>query len=81
MWACGQAGIRLPHSAALQYQMLPKVSLADIAPGDLVFYHDPIGHVGIYIGGGRIIHAPSTGQVVTIAPLRVDALNGIARLH
>jgi len=79
MWAYAQGGIRMPHAAGYQYRMFPKVPLSKIAPGDLVFYHEPIGHVGIYIGNGQIVHAPYTGTVVKVAPLRVTNLTGIAR--
>jgi cell wall-associated NlpC family hydrolase len=42
------------------------VSAADAQPGDLVFFGSPAYHVGIYIGGGRMIAAPHTGTVVQI---------------
>jgi cell wall-associated NlpC family hydrolase len=64
MYAWGKAGVSLPHSAAAQYDMLPKVSRADLAPGDLVFFGSPIHHVGIYEGGGIMIDAPQTGENV-----------------
>jgi cell wall-associated NlpC family hydrolase len=64
MYAWGKAGVQLPHSAAAQYDMLPKVARADLAPGDLVFFGSPIHHVGIYEGGGIMIDAPQTGENV-----------------
>lgn len=58
-------GILLPHHAASQAKMGTKVSLKDALPGDLVFYakDGAINHVGIYIGGGQVLHAssPKTG--------------------
>ena len=68
MYVYGQLGVSLPHNAAAQYDSLPHVSEGDLQPGDLVFF-DGLGHVGIYIGGGEMIHAPHTGTVVQIAPL------------
>jgi peptidoglycan DL-endopeptidase CwlO len=68
MYVYGQLGVSLPHNAAAQYDSLPHVSESDLQPGDLVFF-DGLGHVGIYIGGGEMIHAPHTGTVVQIAPL------------
>jgi cell wall-associated NlpC family hydrolase len=65
-WAA--AGVSLPHSSSAQYGSGPHVSQADIQPGDLVFFGSPIHHVGIYIGGGNMIHAPHTGTVVSIDP-------------
>jgi cell wall-associated NlpC family hydrolase len=64
MYAWGKAGVQLPHSAAAQYDMLPKVSRGSLAPGDLVFFGSPIHHVGIYEGGGIMIDAPQTGENV-----------------
>ena len=68
MYVYGQLGVSLPHNAAAQYDSLPHVSESDLEPGDLVFF-DGLGHVGIYIGGGYMIHAPHTGTVVQVAPL------------
>jgi peptidoglycan DL-endopeptidase CwlO len=68
MYVYGQLGVSLPHNAAAQYAMLPHVSESDLEPGDLVFF-DGLGHVGIYIGGGEMIHAPHTGTVVQISSL------------
>lgn len=71
MAAWGAAGVRLPHFSGAQYSMLPHVPLSAIQPGDLVFY-GPGGanHVSLYIGGGMVITAPQTGDVVKISPLR-----------
>jgi cell wall-associated NlpC family hydrolase len=57
-------GVSLPHSAEMQYRMLPKVDRADLQAGDLVFFGNPIHHVGIYVGDGKMIDAPHTGTVV-----------------
>lgn len=71
MAAWGAAGVSLPHFSGAQYRMLPHVPLSAIQPGDLVFY-GPNGsnHVSLYIGGGMVITAPQTGDVVKISPLR-----------
>jgi cell wall-associated NlpC family hydrolase len=66
MWVWGKAGVSLPHSSQAQYGSGPHVSRGDLKPGDLVFYGSPIHHVGIYIGGGRMISAPHSGDVVKI---------------
>jgi cell wall-associated NlpC family hydrolase len=63
-----QLGIALPHYAAAQFGFGQPVSRDQLQPGDLVFF-DGLGHVGIYIGGGQMIHAPHTGDVVKISPL------------
>ncbi len=61
-------GVSLPRVAADQYGAGRHVSRSDLRPGDLVFF-DHLGHVGIYMGGGRFIHAPHTGTVVQISSL------------
>ncbi|MFA5785405.1 MAG: NlpC/P60 family protein [Actinomycetota bacterium] len=68
MWVWGKAGVRLPHSASSQYNSAPRVPRDQLAPGDLVFFGSPPHHTGIYVGNGNMIHAPSTGDVVKVAP-------------
>ncbi|MCW2963962.1 MAG: hypothetical protein JWO17_1214 [Actinomycetia bacterium] len=68
MYVFAQLGISLPHYAAAQYGFGTPVPPDQLQPGDLVFF-DGLGHVGIYIGGGQMIHAPHTGDVVKISPL------------
>jgi cell wall-associated NlpC family hydrolase len=81
MWVYGQLGIALPHNAAALYSTGRPVSLAHMKPGDLVFFHG-LGHVGIYIGRGRMIHAPQTGERVEIEALgeRSGAVEGARRV-
>jgi cell wall-associated NlpC family hydrolase len=43
------------------------VARADLRPGDLVFFYDPVGHVGLYIGDGQMVHAPTSGDVVKVS--------------
>lgn len=64
----GNNGISLPRVTTDQVNSGTKVS-GDLQPGDLVFFGDPSAphHVGIYIGGGQMIHAPHTGDVVRVA--------------
>ena len=66
MYVYSQVGIYLPHSAAAQYYSGTPISYSELMPGDLVFFGRPISHVGIYIGGGSMIHAPFEGAVVSI---------------
>jgi peptidoglycan DL-endopeptidase CwlO len=61
-----RAGVKLPHNAAAQWNQIKHIPRSALAAGDLVFYNS-LGHVGIYIGGGNIIHSPHTGDVVRIA--------------
>jgi len=68
MFVYAQVGVRLPHNAAMQFQLGTPVSMSQLQPGDLVFFHG-LGHMGIYIGGGNFIHAPRTGDVVKVSPM------------
>jgi cell wall-associated NlpC family hydrolase len=68
MYVYAQLGIQLPHYAAAQFGLGASVAKSDLQPGDLVFF-DSLNHVGIYIGGGEMVHAPETGDVVKITPL------------
>jgi cell wall-associated NlpC family hydrolase len=79
MWAWSHAGVYLPHSSAAQYASLPHVAQSDLQPGDLVFFYSPISHVGIYVGGGSMIHSPQTGSVVSVVPIYWDSFAGAAR--
>lgn len=60
------AGVNLPHSSRAQYASLRHVSVGELEPGDIVYRP---GHVGIYLGKGRMIHAPQSGSRVQISPL------------
>ena len=66
MYSWRAAGVSLPHSSSMQYQSLPHVARADLQPGDLVFFGSPIHHVGLYVGAGAMVAAPSTGRVVQV---------------
>jgi cell wall-associated NlpC family hydrolase len=61
-------GISLPHYSGAQWSLGRAVSRVGLRPGDLVFFSG-LGHVGLYIGGGRFIHAPHTGTSVEIDSL------------
>jgi cell wall-associated NlpC family hydrolase len=70
MWCYARVGVSLPHSSRAQYSVGQRVSRADLAPGDLVFFGKArIHHVGIYIGGGNFVHSPRTGDVVKVSSL------------
>jgi cell wall-associated NlpC family hydrolase len=68
MVAWKQAGVSLPRVVPDQYNATRRVAKADLQPGDLVFF-DSLGHVGIYVGGGKFIHSPHTGDVVKISSM------------
>ena len=59
------AGVSLPRTTYEQINVGTPVAYSDLQPGDLVFPHT--GHVGIYVGNGQMIHAPSTGDVIKVS--------------
>ncbi|GAA4634777.1 C40 family peptidase [Actinoallomurus vinaceus] len=59
------AGVNLPRVVPDQYSATRHVSKSDLQPGDLVYFDD-MGHEGIYVGGGKFIHAPRTGEVIRL---------------
>ncbi len=74
-YAYAQAGIRIPRNSRAQYASLPKVPSDDLRPGDLVFWAtnpaDPstIHHVALYLGDGRVVQAPESGDVVKVSDM------------
>ncbi|MFI0940477.1 NlpC/P60 family protein [Streptomyces sp. NPDC021020] len=73
------AGVTLPRTTGEQVNVGTRVSQSDMEPGDLVFFYSDHSHVGIYIGGGNMIHAPHTGTVVKIAPITEMPIYGVVR--
>jgi cell wall-associated NlpC family hydrolase len=79
-------GLAVPRTSRDQFDAARKIALAEAAEGDLVFFQDQekLSHVGIYLGDGRFVHAPSSGGVVSVA--NIDApyyqryLVGVGRL-
>jgi len=67
-WAYRHVGVRLPHYSYGQWRYGRPVSRRGLRVGDVVFFSG-LGHVGIYIGHNRLIHAPHTGARVSVAPL------------
>ncbi|KAB1985960.1 hypothetical protein F8144_25515 [Streptomyces triticiradicis] len=59
------AGVRLPRATQDQAQAGQAIALAGIQPGDLVFLHANVSHVGLYVGDGMMVHAPSPGARIT----------------
>jgi peptidoglycan DL-endopeptidase CwlO len=69
MRAWGAAGVSLPHYTNAQYAATNHVSRSDMQPGDLIFFHSDLHHVGIYIGGGMFVHAQNSATGVVVSPI------------
>lgn len=79
-WAFRQAGVRIPRSSRAQAGVGQPVSRSALQPGDLVFSYSPISHVGIYVGGGKMVHAPTSGDVVKVSPIDREEFNTARRI-
>ena len=88
-WAWAQAGVSIPRTTETQWPALQHVSLANLEPGDLLFYYNldgdnAIDHVVMYVGSGpygaaTVIQAPFTGSTVSYSPIFTEGLYGAAR--
>jgi len=70
----GEAGVTVPRTAKEQLLASHSLALKEAAPGDLLFFKEKnkVSHVGIYLGGQRFVHAPSTGKAVVTGTLDDD---------
>ena len=68
MAAWRAAGVSMAHYSGSQATSFPRVSWSQLQPGDIVVFYSDWHHVGLYVGGGTMIHAPQTGDVVKYAP-------------
>ncbi len=74
-WAYGRLGIELPHSSYALYDRGRPVARSSMKAGDLVFFYG-LGHVGIYLGRGRMVHAPHSGRLVEVVRLGGSGYGG-----
>lgn len=77
MYAYGKVGVSMAHYTGAIWSAFPRVT-GDLQPGDLVFFYG-LGHMGIYIGGGMMVHAPHTGDVVRVASINRSGYMGAVR--
>jgi cell wall-associated NlpC family hydrolase len=84
-FAYADAGLSLPRTSRQQWSAGRHVRVADLRPGDLVFWaHNPadpatIHHVGMYVGQGLMVHAPHTGALVRVDAVRPAGYTGATR--
>jgi len=74
-WAYGRLGVALPHSSYALYDGGVRVARSGLKPGDLLFFSG-LGHVGIYVGRGRMVHAPQSGRLVEVVKLGSSGYGG-----
>jgi peptidoglycan DL-endopeptidase CwlO len=67
-WAYGRVGIDLPHNSYALYNVGRRVNDARMEEGDILFF-EGLGHVGLYLGRGRMVHAPQSGRNVEVVRL------------
>ena len=67
LWSFATSGRSLPHSSSAQRAATVPIHPDQAVAGDLVFYGNPVHHVGIYMGNGLMIHSPRSGDVVKIS--------------
>jgi cell wall-associated NlpC family hydrolase len=80
MWAYAQVGISLEHFTGDQWNEGEHISRSELQPGDLVFFYPDIGHVGLYVGNGLMVDAPTFGQPVQVQPVFWSAYVGAVRI-
>jgi peptidoglycan DL-endopeptidase CwlO len=80
MWAYRQVGVNLPHYGGDQWNAGVHVPRGQLQPGDLVFFYSDIHHMGMYLGDGKFIHAPHTGDRVRVADLATRPFAGAVRV-
>jgi cell wall-associated NlpC family hydrolase len=74
-WAYRRLGIELPHSSYALYDRGRRVARSRMKAGDLLFFSG-LGHVGIYLGRGRMVHAPHSGRLVEVVRLGRSGYGG-----
>jgi cell wall-associated NlpC family hydrolase len=74
-WAYGRLGLELPHSSYALHELGRPVARSKVKAGDLLFFSG-LGHVGIYIGRGRMVHAPHSGSRVEVVRLGQSSYGG-----
>lgn len=79
-WAYAQAGVHLPRTSQEQRHAGRQIPLSQARPGDLVVYRSDAGHVAMYVGHGRVIHAPHPGAAVRYDPVGMMPISSVTRV-
>lgn len=78
-FAFSKVGMALLHHTLLQKNSFPAVAIADLKPGDLVFFHDDYSHEGLWLGNNLMIEAPAPGMNVQISWVPIERITGAVR--
>jgi peptidoglycan DL-endopeptidase CwlO len=78
-WAHANAGVNLRHYTQWQYDDTQRITKDQLRVGDLIFYYADRHHIGIYVGGGWVVHAPHTGDVVRMKRFDEGPISGYGR--
>ncbi|MFB8236972.1 NlpC/P60 family protein [Kitasatospora purpeofusca] len=73
------ADVSLPRTSQEQWKVGTRIARGDLQPGDLVFFYPDLHHVGVYIGDGKMIHAPRTGKNIEVLAIGVMPYMGAVR--
>lgn len=80
-WSYTQAGMSgLPHSSRQQAQLGRSVSRSQLQPGDLIALYSPVSHIGMYVGDGRYVNAPQSGDVVKVSAVPWGDVTALRRI-
>ncbi len=79
-WAFKNAGVSLPRNSRAMSRVGRPVAKSDLRPGDLVFFYRPVSHVGIYIGGGKVVNAVNSRTPVKVSNINAMPFNGARRI-
>ncbi|WP_459184477.1 C40 family peptidase [Streptomyces sp.] len=79
VWSYRHAGIALPRTSQAQMHAGQQVPLDQARPGDLIIYRGDASHVGMYVGGGQVVHAPYPGARVRYDPVGMMPISAVTR--
>lgn len=77
--AWGHAGTPIPRTSEEQWARLPRIPLKELRPGDLVIYFPKATHVAMYLGKGKVVQAPRTGEEIKVSPIASHPILGAVR--
>ena len=79
-YAYASAGVSVPRTSRSQATLGRAVDRAELQPGDLVYFYNPISHIGLYIGNGMMVHARTFGRPVAVTSVDMDGYRGARRI-